>query len=141
MKYKFDIQKDGGVEPVNWDKIDLPRSGPTRYPSEPQPDRQEQCLEQYRNGDPKPLTDYLDELKAGFVPDETSKPLVLTAPSKAFLEAAAAEDECCISVGGLAVKLGLPVHPVLQEPVGPTPKFNPNSKAWEMPEIEGKNES
>lgn len=130
-KHKFDIQRDGGVDPVDWSKINLPRSGPVRYPSEPQPDRQEQCLEQYRNGDPKPLKDYLDELKA-------QMPMALTSmPSKAFLEAAIAEDEGCTSVGGLAIELGLPVHPALQEPVGPTAKFNPTTKAWEMPENPG----
>lgn len=160
MKYKFDIQKDGGVEPVNWDKINLPRSGPTRYPGEPQPDQEAKCLEAYKNGDSRPLKDYLDELKARVPTD----PMHLGTPSKAFLEAAIAEGEGCTSVGGLAIELGLPVHPVLQEPVdprpwehqdranydlesmraefrarldgpvGPTPKFNPTSKAWEMPD-------
>lgn len=135
MKYKFDIQKDGGVEPVNWDKINLPRSGPTRYPGEPQPDQEAKCLEAYKNGDSRPLKDYLDELKAR-VPIVTETNGVKTL-DYGVLPIPPVTSLPCPVLDAALDHIAEDAAQRLQEPVGPTPKFNPTSKAWEMPESPG----
>lgn len=126
MKYKFDIQKDGGVEPVDWDKIDLPRSGPTRYPGEESPAKAEafKAWEHAVCSDPALFEEFLEQRGIVIPP--------LPAGIQELIEAAE-------EFNGFVTK---PCNPpeveeavkLLQEPVGPTPKFNPTSKAWEMPD-------
>ncbi len=143
MAKKFDVNKDLGVAPVDWDKVDLRKEGPTLYPSEVTPPHLKP-LEAFQQAAEIEANTPVQAIGGAFVQAE---PIRVGGTIDAEMELATAkapmsEEELAAirsmvrsqpALGSLFPGLELPAS-TLEGPVGPTPKFNPTTQQWELPE-------
>lgn len=143
VKKPFDVNKDLGVAPVDCNEVDLRKDGPQLYPSEGKPqhllplDAFQQAAEIEAATPAQAIGGAFvqaEPIKVGGTIDSEMELATAKAPmSDAELAAIRSMIRSQPAIGGLFPGLEL-TAPVLEEPVGPTPKFNPTTQQWELPE-------